>query len=181
MAYEKTNWVNDETPLNAENMNKIENGIEQNANDAEAIRDNTTQIVPTSGGLAIGGALKPSNKYAIAIGENGTRALQSGDIAIGHNAICYTSGNYKVAIGNNAQANKQNSIAIGNGAQTSEVNAIQLGYGTNNTANSLQIANDNIYKTDTHTLTVQNIELNGVDLGTLLGDLNTALETILGV
>lgn len=28
MAYEKTNWVNDETPLNAENMNKIEQGIE---------------------------------------------------------------------------------------------------------------------------------------------------------
>jgi hypothetical protein len=27
MAYIKTNWINDETPLNAENMNKIENQL----------------------------------------------------------------------------------------------------------------------------------------------------------
>ena len=103
---------------------------------AEAIRDNTTQIVPTSGGLAIGGAIKPQNSDAIAIGIN---------------------------------------------AQTDAARAIQLGTGTNTTANSLQIFGDNIYKADTHTITVQNIELNGVDLGTLLGDINTALETILGV
>lgn len=32
MAYEKTNWVNNQTKLNATNMNKIENGIETNSN-----------------------------------------------------------------------------------------------------------------------------------------------------
>lgn len=28
MAYQKTNWVNEETPLNANNMNKIEDELE---------------------------------------------------------------------------------------------------------------------------------------------------------
>lgn len=32
MAYSKTTWVNNETKLNAANMNKIENGIETNSN-----------------------------------------------------------------------------------------------------------------------------------------------------
>lgn len=31
MAYEKTNWVNGETPINAENLNKMEQGIEDAA------------------------------------------------------------------------------------------------------------------------------------------------------
>ena len=132
--------------------------------------NNEVQIVPTNGGLAIGGALKPSNTNAIAIGGNGTRALNNGDVAIGSNAICYTSGNYKVAIGNNATADKQNSIAIGNSARANETNTIQFGFGTNNTANSLQIGSDNIYKTDTHTLTVQNAQVNGSNVyGVLFG------------
>jgi hypothetical protein len=29
MAYEKTNWVNGETPISAENLNKMEEGIEE--------------------------------------------------------------------------------------------------------------------------------------------------------
>lgn len=29
MAYTKTNWVNGQTPINADNLNKIENGIEK--------------------------------------------------------------------------------------------------------------------------------------------------------
>ena len=140
--------------------------------------NNEVQIVPTSGGLAIGGALKPSNTNSIAIGGNGTRALNNGDVAIGGNAVCYTSGNYKVAIGNNATADKQNSIAIGNSARANETNTIQFGFGTNNTANSLQIGSDNIYKTDTHTLTVQNIALNGVDLQGTLSSLEGQNEYI---
>lgn len=32
MAYSKTTWVNNQTKLNADNMNKIENGIETNSN-----------------------------------------------------------------------------------------------------------------------------------------------------
>ena len=31
MAYEKTNWINNVTPLNATNMNHIETGIEANS------------------------------------------------------------------------------------------------------------------------------------------------------
>ena len=31
MAYNRTTWVNGETPLSADNMNNIENGIEENA------------------------------------------------------------------------------------------------------------------------------------------------------
>ena len=38
MAYEKTNWVENETPINAENLNKIEQGIEDANN-----------IIPSSG------------------------------------------------------------------------------------------------------------------------------------
>lgn len=37
MAYEKTHWVNEETPLNAENLNKIEDGIEAVQVDARVI------------------------------------------------------------------------------------------------------------------------------------------------
>ena len=33
MAYKKTIWVNDQTPLNADNMNNIENGIAKNEED----------------------------------------------------------------------------------------------------------------------------------------------------
>lgn len=35
--YEKTNWVDGETPLSAQNMNKIENQLEQNTNDIAGI------------------------------------------------------------------------------------------------------------------------------------------------
>ena len=29
MAYDRVNWIDDETPLNAQNMNNIEDGIEE--------------------------------------------------------------------------------------------------------------------------------------------------------
>lgn len=41
MSYNKTTWINDETPLNAENMNKIESGIEQNANDIDELKQSS--------------------------------------------------------------------------------------------------------------------------------------------
>lgn len=53
------------------------------------------------------------------------------------------------------------SVAIGPNASASGDNSVQLLDGTNTTSNSFQIADDNIYKTDTHTLTVNNIEQNG--------------------
>ena len=148
---------------------------------AEAIRDNTTQIVPTSGGLAIGGANKPVYETSIAIGKNADTG--SSGVAIGHKAVAV---NGLVALGRQAVAAGDESIAIGYNTKASATKSIiidpsVLNQNINSTPNSFQIASDNIYKFDTHTLTVQNIELNGVDLGTLLGDLNTALETILGV
>lgn len=47
MAYNKTNWKNGETPLNADNMNHIEEGI---FSATEAI-DGLTAIIPN--GLAV--------------------------------------------------------------------------------------------------------------------------------
>ena len=37
MSYNKTTWVDGETPLSAQNMNKIENQLEQNTNDIAGI------------------------------------------------------------------------------------------------------------------------------------------------
>jgi len=42
--YNKTNWVNQITPVNAENLNKIENGIYQNALDITTIQNMITTI-----------------------------------------------------------------------------------------------------------------------------------------
>lgn len=42
MAYTKTNWVNGETPINATNLNKIENGIENNDTSLENKLDKTS-------------------------------------------------------------------------------------------------------------------------------------------
>lgn len=39
MAYKKTIWVNDQTPLNADNMNNIENGIAKNEEDIAGLPD----------------------------------------------------------------------------------------------------------------------------------------------
>lgn len=37
MAYEPTNWVNGITPVNETNLNKIEQGIKDNADNVEVI------------------------------------------------------------------------------------------------------------------------------------------------
>ena len=42
MAYTKTTWVNGETPINADNLNNIENGIETNTNDINALNTYST-------------------------------------------------------------------------------------------------------------------------------------------
>lgn len=149
--------------------------------DFDKLVNNETQIVAQSNlSFSAGGAIG-NNFHGVAIGLN-SKAEYSQSVCIGKDAESYRSAG--VAIGHSAKVYGNNtipSIAIGSSAQVHSDKSIQLGTGMNNTANSLQIYDDNIYKTDTHTLTVQNIELNGVDLGTLLGDINTALETILGV
>lgn len=42
MAYTKTTWVNGETPINADNLNKIENQLETNTNDINALNTYST-------------------------------------------------------------------------------------------------------------------------------------------
>lgn len=131
-------------------------------------------------GIAIGRkAISSSGGYAI--GANAS-ATNFGSISIGPSSNSY----YGVSIGESTKSS--NGISIGSGAKNGtdpdkgyDASCIQLLAGTNTHSNTLQIKDDNIYNYSTHTLTVQNIELNGVDLGTLLGNLNTALETILGV
>lgn len=46
MAYKKTIWVNDKTPLNADNMNNIENGIAKNEEDIGNKLDKGTEAGP---------------------------------------------------------------------------------------------------------------------------------------
>lgn len=152
----------------------------------------TGASVIENGGVSIGTSAK-TKLNSIAIG-NGASAEVGRGIAIGQNAK--NNNNDSIAIGSNTSTGRANSICIGChssvsgdgiviGAQArvegSPTHAVQIGSGANSTSNSFQIYSDNIYKVDTHTLTVQNIELNGVNLGTQLGDLNTALEAILGV
>lgn len=130
-------------------------------------------------GTFVAGGAHPSNMGGtIAIGKNSSSI--TGGIIIGGNGQVGNG----IVLGNNATCNSDYAMVINPDSSFSKATAtkaIQIGAGTNSIANTLQIRDDNIYNMDTHTLTVQNIELNGVDLGTLLGDINTALETILGV
>lgn len=48
MAYDRTTWVNEETPLNADNLNNIEDGIEE-ALDGAAIDSSTTALFASLG------------------------------------------------------------------------------------------------------------------------------------
>lgn len=133
---------------------------------AEAIRDNTVQIVRQTG----------SSKSFKAGGANTNSRIDS--IAIGDNALG-SGGNNPIAIGKNTVAQGNNTISLGYNARAQAENAIQLGQGTNSTANSFQIRADNIYKTDTHTLTVQNIEQDGKPVyGILSGTADPTTETI---
>lgn len=142
---------------------------------AEAIRDNTVQIEGENGSLLIGGANTSYNN--------------NGVISIGKNAKGDSSRNYTIAIGGYAYA--KGGISIGESSQSTDgvtigylakgtaTDTIQLGSGTNSTANSFQINDDNIYKTKTHTLTVQNIEQDGNPVyGILSGNADPTTETV---
>lgn len=62
-AYDKTVWVNDETDLNEDNMNKIENQLESLTNNVITIENagyQTASDVNTLIESAIGGALDGS-------------------------------------------------------------------------------------------------------------------------
>ena len=145
--------------------------------------NNETQIKPNSNQSFItGGARQSDTKESIVIGYGAHGGdLQEQNVVIGASARAINA-SQQTAIGMDADCNGgRYGVALGYASHSWQPKAIQVGYGTNNTENTLQVYDDNIYNHHTHTLTVQNIELNGVNLGTQLGDLNTALEAILGV
>ena len=72
------------------------------------------------------------------------------------------------------------SVAIGYSANASRTLCVQLLEGTNTIAGSFQIRNDNIYKTDTHTLTVQNAEINGTPAYGVLSGTSAPTTTTVG-
>ena len=76
-----------------------------------------------------------------------------------------------IVIGNYSSSNGINTQVLGDNARAEADNATQIGQGTNNAANSVQFGDDNIYKKDTHTLTVDNAQINGNDVyGVIKGE-----------
>lgn len=146
--------------------------------DFNKLVNNEIQIVGPQYSTFKAGGAKDAFSQSIAIGKNATTSTYSSSVAIGNEAKCHISN--AIAIGNNSWANGGRDIAIGYYAKANAGNAIQLGEGENRTKKTLQVASDNIYNWDTHTLTVQNIELNGVDITTKFVDLDTE-QTITGV
>lgn len=148
--------------------------------DFDALVNNKTQIKNPENPdlLLIGGATR---KYGfttagIGIGQNAS-IHTNGNIAIGKNSSATNYGS--IAIGENSSATNSN-IALGYNSKSSASGAIQLGEGTNSTSRSLQIYNDNIYKSDTHTLTVQNAEINGTPAYGVLSGTSAPTTTTVG-
>lgn len=122
-----------------------------------------------------------SDKYSIVSGEGaesngtgnivvGTKAEGPGDVTNSDGTTSYAQ---SVIIGNYASANTQavSSVVAGTNGRAEAEGAIQLGTGTNTVKNSLQVQTDNIYKVDTHTLTVDNAQVNGNDVyGVIKGE-----------
>lgn len=136
-----------------------------------------------TGNVAIGEyakAFSSTNGKSVAIGSkasagtNGVSAYGDSAVAVGESA---TAGTKSVAVGKSANA-VQDAIAIGAEAKASASSSIQLGKGTNTKTKSLQIFDDNIYDANTHTLSVQNITFNGVDLSTKLDDLSSDVSNM---
>lgn len=145
--------------------------------DFDALVNNETQINTSSNGLKIGGG-NTLYRNSISIGSN-SNASASG-VALGYNAKSYgylalgigaESGNHSLAFGINAKANANRSIHF---------NTNIIGSHSNEIENSFQIDDDNIYKTDTHTLTVQNAEINGTPAYGVLSGTSAPTTTTVG-
>ena len=164
-----------------------------NQTDFENVIKNTTVIGDSTKGLRIGESSTVKDSSATAIGH---LAFADGECstAIGSWATADsgdyggdTLGEYSTAIGEFANAN-QHSVAVGKGSNayqdsvaigynavaasetigdiTEPAKIAQIGEGTNRTPNTVQFFGDNVYNHSTHTMTVQNISLNGEDLKT---------------
>ncbi len=124
-------------------------------------------------------------------GKGGTNSYFAGggqssgnlNVVIGYTTLANNS-NANVVIGRNSRVNSSSgsNIVLGNTGVIggTATNAIQLGTGTNNTASTLQVASDNIYNHSSHTLTVQNITLNGTDINIVIDNkISSAVTTAL--
>lgn len=112
----------------------------------------------SSSEIMIGHGLVTDNGIAI-----GTADAKSGGISVGNGADSKDNG---IAIGEYSESNGGIAIGrqatVGNVLNNSTIDAIQLGTGTNNNEKSLQIYDDNIYNANTHTLTAENLSLEGL-------------------
>ena len=110
--------------------------------------------------------IQANDNYSVLIGTSDINATEC--VAIGKDVIVTGATVGNIAIGSSAYSHGHYSIAIGGNNVTSAKanghNLIQLGPGTNTKQSTFQLYDDNIYNFSTHTLTVQNIELNGDDL-----------------
>ena len=93
MAYVKTNWVDNSTPINASNLNKIEDQLEDNTNNIE---DNTDEI------SSINSAITPmyckattTTATSVTLGSNvelDDISSQTGEFTLQNNGIKIPSG-----------------------------------------------------------------------------------------
>lgn len=146
-------------------------------------------------GVVIGDDAEGHDRYGVAIGMYAK--YKGASVSVGRNADT-SQGSFRAAIGGNCNAYGEAAIAIGYGAFARGIrsiaigsdasdssglsvvyadDAILLGKGKNSTANTFQIFNDNIYNHSTHTLTVQNISLNGTDINTVIDNKISAAVT----
>ena len=143
-----------DTALSTTSTNGVQNKVVTEAiND---ITNNTTSIKNNYGGFAGGSATVTMG--GAAIGSQAS-AARGGAVGSGATAISGFSGGYNA---------KSSGLAI------------QLGEGTNNQEKTLQIYDDNIYNANTHTLTVQNIVLNGTSISPLNEDAINQIIQITG-
>lgn len=133
-------------------------------------------VVVGTGNVAIGEnaqSFSGDNGKSVAIGSHSVAGISDnsipadGAVAVGDSSAAASLG---VAVGKSTKAIGKKSVAIGNSAIANSEESIQLGQGTNNVSKSLQVFEDNIYDASSHTLKVQNITLNGVDLASKISN-----------
>lgn len=133
----------------------------------DALVNNETQIKSSKNNFMAGGSFANNHgNYNVAIGHQTQLGINDSSVVIGRNS----------------SSTMQSSVAIGHGASVEGSGrfGIQLGQGLNSTPNSFQVNGDNIYKSDTHTLTVQNAEINGTPAYGVLSGTSAPTTTTVG-
>lgn len=151
--------------------------------DFNALVNNETLIKNSDGGF-LAGDITTDNNHGVCIGQH-SQSNHAYNIVLGNRASSTAStGNSGIVIGFNSKNTTQygTGIAIGDNANTSSPSGdcIQLGTGTNNTPKTFQIDDDNIYNWDTHTLKVQNAEINGTPAYGVLSGTSAPTTTTVG-